>query len=43
MTHQLKEWQKELVGLGAGLGVVHILIAAALVVMFVLALGHVAY
>jgi hypothetical protein len=42
MAHQLREWQKELVGLGAGLGVVHILIAAALVVMFVLALGRVA-
>ena len=43
MTHQLQEWQRELLGLAVGLGAVHILIAAALVVMFVLALGRVAY
>jgi hypothetical protein len=35
----MREWQKELIGLGVGTGVVHVLMAAALVAMVLFAFG----
>lgn len=36
---RMREWQKELIGLGIGASVVHVLMAAALIAMVLLAFG----